>query len=202
VPFSAGRPALRTTAAVARPADLGERRAGRALPERSTQDPARPTRVIQRNAGETVRAMYEEEVGSYRVGELTYAILEEYPVDTGEVGEISSFPPGAMWNASWMTDWYPRPDGRCIVVRLPNGHDWNIDGQASNCDRAEDKNHDCWCRHGEPPDLTVDKNPEPGRSTCTAGGGSIWANQGDPNEWHGFLQRGWLVVVGESPPAS
>lgn len=48
-------------------------------PSRSTRDPGgRPSRVIQRNAGETVRAMYEEGVGSYRVGALTYGLLEEY----------------------------------------------------------------------------------------------------------------------------
>lgn len=44
--------------------------------------------------------------------------------------------------------------------------------------------HKCWCRHGEPPDVHVDKVGE----TCGAGAGSI-AYPG----WHGFLHHGALV---------
>jgi len=40
----------------------------------------RPTRVIQRNAGETVRAWYEDEAEMVvRMGESTEAVLEQYP---------------------------------------------------------------------------------------------------------------------------
>jgi len=46
--------------------------------------------VIQRNAGETVRAMFDEEAGTYRIGELTYAILEQYE-DTKTVGRLTAF---------------------------------------------------------------------------------------------------------------
>jgi hypothetical protein len=48
----------------------------------------RPRQVVQRNPGETVTAMVDEEVGSFRVGELTYAILEEH-ADTKTVGRIT-----------------------------------------------------------------------------------------------------------------
>lgn len=112
-----------------------------------------------------------------------------------ETGEIHNGPhefgPGAMWNASWMS---PKPDGRYLVVILPNGHEWSIDSRASNCTR-NGEDHDCWCRHGDPPNLTVDKNPEPGRSTCQAGGGSIWSMQGREGDWHGFLRGGRLEQV-------
>lgn len=109
-------------------------------------------------------------------------------VDNGdERWSIMDFGPGAMWDADWMGDWMCGPDGRHMMVRLPNGRDWAIDSQASNCTRPGE-DHDCWCRHGEPPNLTVDKVPEPGRSTCQAGAGSI---QG--GDWHGFLRNGQLV---------
>lgn len=50
-------------------------------PPRGTgPDSARPRRLITRNRGETVRAEWDEETESVvRVGELTAAILEEYP---------------------------------------------------------------------------------------------------------------------------
>lgn len=139
---------------------------------------------------------YEAE-GTWRsMGGITYYRR----TDTGEVKRIGEHEPGAMWNATWMADAIHGQDGRCIVVKLPNGLDWTIDSQASNCDRPGE-DHDCWCRHGEPPNLTVDKNPEPGRSTCSAGGGSIWSAQDTDRDWHGFLRNGWLVLVNEPVPA-
>lgn len=44
--------------------------------------------------------------------------------------------------------------------------------------------HACWVRHGEPPNVTVDKNGV----TCRAGAGSIIAD-----DFHGFLRNGWLT---------
>jgi hypothetical protein len=57
------------------------------------QDPQRVKRTITRNAGETVKAVLEldEETGEQitrRVGERTYAILEEYPDRT--IGRITA----------------------------------------------------------------------------------------------------------------
>jgi hypothetical protein len=57
-------------------------------PPGTSKDPAHPTKVIQRNAGETVRAFVEGEV-TYRAGELTQAILEEY-ADASQ-GRLSAF---------------------------------------------------------------------------------------------------------------
>jgi len=75
------------------------------------------------------------------------------------------------------------PRGHLIVV-LPNGHQWDTDGRASNCTMKEDRLHRCWCRHGEPPNIHVDKNGH----TCQAGAGSIMAGN-----YHGFLHNGELV---------
>jgi hypothetical protein len=63
------------------------------------RDPAAPRRTITRNAGETVRAVLEleEETGEQitrRVGERTYAILEEYPDRT--VGRITGLERDAL----------------------------------------------------------------------------------------------------------
>lgn len=111
--------------------------------------------------------------------------------DTGELTAIHEAPAGAMWFADW---WLPRsagPDGHCLVVKIPyrtdgsGTWDWMVDSRASNCTKPEDKEHRCWVRHGEPPNITVDKNG----NTCAAGAGSIMPDGG----WHGFLRNGVLI---------
>jgi len=105
--------------------------------------------------------------------------------DTGEEMTLRDAPEGAMWNA----DWYPKDsawrgdDGRAIICKVPKNHNWHVDGPASNCTRPNEPHH-CWVRHGEPPNLTVDKNG----NTCAAGAGSI-----QTKDWHGFLRNGELV---------
>lgn len=54
---------------------------------------------------------------------------------------------GAMWNAPWMADAWQGPDGRALYLRLPDGHDWFVDGPS--------RNGGSWTRSGEPPHLTV-----------------------------------------------
>lgn len=99
----------------------------------------------------------------------------------GGICTLRDAPAGAMWDALW----WPKkgPDGRALYVRLPNGRDWHIDGRASNCTRRDDNVHQCWVRHGEPPDVTVGKDGD----TCAAGAGSILAG-----DYHGFLRGGYL----------
>jgi hypothetical protein len=103
--------------------------------------------------------------------------------DGGPETTLRDAPPGAMWDAPWMVPHVQGPDGRCLIVRLPDGHDWTIDDEANNCTRKGDRTHQCWCRHGEPPVLTVDKRGE----SCAAGAGSIQTPR-----WHGFLRNGRL----------
>lgn len=107
--------------------------------------------------------------------------------DTGELYILRDAPPGAMWFADWYEDnpKYCGPDGRCLIVRCPDGHDWMVDRHAKNCTMPDDYVHRCWVRHGEAPMITVDKN---GR-TCAAGAGSI-----DTGKWHGFLRNGEFVL--------
>ena len=102
-----------------------------------------------------------------------------YRGDTGGLTTLRDAPPGAMWDA-W---WYPwkGADGRSLVARCPNGHEWTIDSRATNCTMPDDNEHRCWVRHGEPPNITVDKNG----LTCAAGAGSILAG-----DYHGFLRDG------------
>lgn len=114
--------------------------------------------------------------------------------DTGELRvlhqgapapEAPSAEPGACWDAWWMP--FSRgPDGLCLMVRCPDGHDWMVDSRASNCGLPEDQVHKCWVRHGDPREcrVTVDKDG----LTCSAGAGSI----ATPN-WHGFLRDGVLA---------
>jgi hypothetical protein len=103
-------------------------------------------------------------------------------VDTGEEHSLRDAPPGAMWDAWWYGS-SKGADGRSMVVVCPGGHEWLIDGRASNCTMKDDWEHRCWVRHGEPPNLTVDKNGP----TCAAGAGSI-----QTKNWHGFLRNGEL----------
>lgn len=106
--------------------------------------------------------------------------------DTGEETTLRDAAPGACWDARWMPDDYRGPDGIALTVRCPNGHDWCVDSQASNCTRKGEP-HACWVRHGDPRacQVTVDKNGD----TCAAGAGSIIAG-----DYHGFLQSGVLTA--------
>jgi len=99
---------------------------------------------------------------------------------------ITEADPGASWDAWWMPDNWRGPDGIALMVKCPNGSDWHVDGQASNCTRKGEK-HECWVRHGDPrqANVTVDKNGD----TCAAGAGSILAG-----DYHGFLQGGILTA--------
>lgn len=115
----------------------------------------------------------------------------------GALLTLRDAPAGAMWNAEWFPDSWKLEDGICLVVRLPNGNEWLVDGQASNCTMRDDwPRHRCWVRHGDPRDpqgersgvkLHVDKKGV----TCAAGAGSIGSGKG-PSYYHGFLHHGEL----------
>lgn len=143
--------------------------------------------------------------------EDTYQIFREgqYVDHQGNFYTLQNAPAGAIWDAWWFKDVaeWRGPDGNSYICRLPNGHDWMIDSRASNCDSPcktcgipykdherygkighgyEDaRPHKCWVRHGEVPNLHVDKNGV----TCGAGAGSI-----SVKGWHGFLHNGELVI--------
>lgn len=78
-------------------------------------------------------------------------------------------------------------EGRHLIVILPDGHHWNVDGRASNCTLPDDRLHRCWVRHGDPAvpgSIHVDK----AGLTCQAGAGSILSGS-----YHGFLHHGALT---------
>lgn len=110
---------------------------------------------------------------------------QKYTDEAGNLYTLENAPVGAMWFATWYEE-IPMlcgTDGKAIIVKTPAG-DWHIDGKASKCGSPDDHVHKCWCRHGEAPNLTVDKNGV----TCTAGAGSIQIH-----EYHGFLTNGELT---------
>jgi hypothetical protein len=84
-----------------------------------------------------------------------------------EVFTSRKAPAGAMWRAPW----YEKdgecvgPDGQSLIVMLPDGVDWHIDGFASSGGR--------WTRQGVPPLVTASP------SILTS-------------KYHGFLRNGWL----------
>jgi hypothetical protein len=114
------------------------------------------------------------------------AVLRWRNPATGEEREwADSFGVGAMWWATWYPrnmEWENETEPHLMVV-TPGGH-WDIDSRCSNCGKPQDKLHRCWVRHGEAPNITVDKNG----LTCAAGAGSI-----AHKTWHGYLRNGYLV---------
>ncbi len=106
--------------------------------------------------------------------------------DTGEEREFPhQFGPGAMWYATWFPnhEWENESVPMNLCVETPGGT-WNIDSRCSNCTMKEDRIHRCWVRHGDPPNVTVDKSG----LTCAAGAGSIMIGN-----YHGFLRAGELT---------
>lgn len=96
--------------------------------------------------------------------------------------------PGAMYDCFWAKKFWKGEDGKSLMLVLPDGTPWQIDGVCSNCPWADGSHpgHKCWVRHGTPPDITVDKNGY----TCPVGAGSI-ASPG----YHGMLENGYLRQV-------
>lgn len=108
-----------------------------------------------------------------------------YADPDGNLTSLADAGPGAMWDAWWLPEAWKGSDGMSLTVKLPNGHEWTVDGVASNCTRKDEqpRAHRCWVRHGDPrtEPVTVDKNGV----TCEAGGGSILSD-----DYHGFLTAG------------
>lgn len=116
---------------------------------------------------------------------------QPFEADTG--GRLYDTPSGELepgclfWSNDIPENYYwDNHKGAHLCAILPNGHHWNIDSRASNCGKPKDRTHRCWVRVGEAPNVHIDKRGE----TCDAGAGSIWSNQGEPDEWHGFLHHG------------
>jgi hypothetical protein len=89
--------------------------------------------------------------------------------DTGAIVALGEAEAGAMWDAYWWR--YKGPDGKCLVVKLPNGHDWIIDGPSQ-----QHKEPGAWTRTGTPPLITASP--------------SILAD-----DYHGWLRNGILSSV-------
>lgn len=125
--------------------------------------------------------------------------LRHKNVETGEIYE-GKLPVGAMYDVPYYraeehgkdAEWEGpsalgrgHGDDRLSLMVVTPGGSWFIDGRASNCDMKDDNTHNCWIRHGTPPNITVDKKGH----TCGAGAGSI----GKKN-YHGFLRNGYLTL--------
>jgi len=95
--------------------------------------------------------------------------------DTGEeytlqlLGNDGAAPAGAMWYAPWFGELWQGPDGKTLMVRLPSGHDWCVDGPSAS--------DGYWTRTGTVPNITAMP--------------SIWDKR--PNGYHGWLQDGVLT---------
>jgi len=77
---------------------------------------ARPRQVIGRTAGETVTAMLVGDEETIRVGELTYAVLEQY-ADTKTIGRITAFERAALQSDE------PSNDGPSTVIPVNVGEE-------------------------------------------------------------------------------
>lgn len=100
--------------------------------------------------------------------------------------------PGDMFYANWIHsekdgeihcmywDNCKDPRGHLMVV-LPNGHTFDTDSRASNCNKPQDRTHRCWEKKGEPPLVTI------GGPSSDNGVGSIGMD-----DYHGYLTDGVL----------
>lgn len=106
----------------------------------------------------------------------------------GALRTMRALEPGAMYDAWWMAQYRPGPDGLSLVVVCPDGTPWSVDERASNCTKRDDHEHRCWCRHGDPrlANITVNKQCR----TCDAGAGSI-----QTSKYHGMLENGIFRAV-------
>lgn len=74
----------------------GGRPAGAATGKKPATAPGTGKTTVQKNAGETIKAMWDGEDGPiWRAGDLTFAILEEY-ADIRKVGRVSKFERAAV----------------------------------------------------------------------------------------------------------
>jgi hypothetical protein len=101
-----------------------------------------------------------------------------------------NLPAGACYAMAPDRMWRAGPDGRELVVVLPDGVHWHIDSRASNCKLPDHEAHYCWARTGRPEDGTLDVRKGDPRD---AGGGSIRTGR-----YHGHLRNGQLVPCGDS----
>lgn len=119
------------------------------------------------------------ELEGVRTDVVTYRIWRS---DDGRewADDIAPRPPGAMCRTWWYErlNGYGGPDGRVYSVICPDGVEWIVDSPARN--GAPDRPG--WTRTGVAPDFTA----EPSIDTQT---------------WHGFLERGWLVLDRSQAPA-
>jgi len=106
--------------------------------------------------------------------------LYDSPSGSPEPGDVFWLP---CYGSEGNCPWWDNCPGRHLHVVLPNGHSWDIDSRASNCQMKDDRAHRCWVRSGEPPLVTANKNG----LTCGAGAGSI-----SVPGYHGFLLNGIL----------
>lgn len=136
------------------------------------------------------------EFASYPVGTKPEDLKWDWNELEAKYGKLSSIGSIRIYNTPsgklepgclFWADWYPEnmfwdnDKEPHLMAVLPNGHYWDIDSRASNCTMPNDRLHRCWCRHGEVPNITVDKNG----LTCSAGAGSIQSG-----DYHGFLING------------
>lgn len=97
VPFSQGNSGPQDNGGGRPPGGSSANGAPGSAPPRSTTDPGgKPMMTIARNAGETVKAMYDEDSETtFRAGTTTFSILEEYS-DTKEIGRLTAFEKNAL----------------------------------------------------------------------------------------------------------
>lgn len=110
--------------------------------------------------------------------------------DTGE--EFVGAPPGAVFYYDDIVECTPEqiarlpkgPDGRHLVVVLPDSHWWSPDSNASNSGTP-------WQRTGTMPVFDVNPSILTHKPKWTQVDGK-WKSVGKETSYHGFLRNGWL----------
>jgi hypothetical protein len=71
-----------------------------------------------------------------------------YRADAGRVLPGRAAPAGAMWDADWLPSNFEGPDGIALVVKLPDGTEWPVDGPSNQSPRG-------WQRTGLVPNIAA-----------------------------------------------
>lgn len=85
---------------------------------------ARPRQVVQRTQGETVVARFTEELGSYRIGQRTEELLEQFE-DTAELGRVTQAERDALARITG-EEWSIFQSGAATVVPVNPDEDLDV----------------------------------------------------------------------------
>lgn len=120
--------------------------------------------VVDRGPGATIKSPHVDEVPAdapwpthcpcgfaFQPKNRQVFVEELFALPDGSLTTLRKCPPGSMWFADWMPESWRGPDGHTLMVRLPDGSEWCVDGPANNAPGKIPG----WERSGDAPRVTA-----------------------------------------------